>query len=106
MAAAVTRLRVVSFLEGLSFLILLCASVVKRTAEEEIGVQIMGPVHGALFVLYVILALDVKSKLNWNGGTTVKVLLASVVPIAPFFVERWLRTQVPAGAKAQANAKA
>lgn len=101
-AKAVGRLRVVSLLEGISFLILLTASVVKRTAEEEIGVQIMGPVHGFLFICYVILALDVRGKLKWDAMTTAKVLIASVIPFAPFFVERWLRTQVPAGTGAKA----
>lgn len=100
MAAAITRFRIVSLLEAVSFLALLCSSVIKRTAENETGVQIMGPVHGILFILYVVLALDLKAKLRWDGGTTFKVIIASVIPFAPFFVERWVRTQAPSGARA------
>lgn len=102
-AKAVGRLRVVSLLEGISFLILLTFSVIKRTADNETGVQIMGPVHAVFFILYVILALDVRNKLKWDVLTTAKVLVASAIPFAPFFVERWLRTQVTAGAPARAK---
>jgi integral membrane protein len=100
MAAAITRFRIVSLLEAVSFIALLCSSVIKRTEGEEIGVQIMGPTHGILFILYVVLALDLKVKLRWDGFTTFKVVAASVVPFAPFFVERWVRTQAPSGARA------
>jgi integral membrane protein len=103
-AKAVGRLRVISLLEGVSFLILLTCSVIKRTADNATGVHIMGPVHAVFFILYVILALDVRGKLNWDGATTAKVLVASAIPFAPFFVERWLRTQENA-APAPARAK-
>jgi len=95
----IDRLRAISLVEGVSFLILLTCSVLKRTNDWETGVQIMGPVHGVLFVLYVICAIDLGKKLAWPRERTVKVVLAAIPPFAPFFVERWLRTQkAPAGA--------
>lgn len=101
MAGAVLRLRIVSLLEAISFLILLGFVVNEQAMDgSHTGISVMGPTHGCLFILYVVLALDVKSKLSWNGATLAKVIVASVIPFAPFFVERWLRTQVPAGAKA------
>lgn len=92
-SSPIGRLRVISLLEGISFLVLLTFSVLKRSSDWELGVQIMGPVHGALFVLYVLAALVVRGVLNWPTPTTVKVVVAAVLPIAPFFVERWLRSQ-------------
>ncbi len=53
----------------------------------------------------MILALDVRSKLKWDVMTTAKVLVASAIPFAPFFVERWLRT-LDTSAAAPARAKA
>lgn len=90
---AIDRLRLISLVEGISFLVLLTCSVLKRTNDWELGVQIMGPVHGFFFVLYVLAALDVRKRLGWPNATTAKVLLAAIPPFVPFFVERWLRTQ-------------
>ncbi|MGQ0464028.1 MAG: DUF3817 domain-containing protein [Sporichthyaceae bacterium] len=89
----IDRLRTISLVEGVSFLILLTCSVLKRTNDWETGVTVMGPVHGALFVLYLLAAYDLSKKLKWPGATTAKVMLAAIPPFAPFFVERWLRTQ-------------
>jgi integral membrane protein len=50
---AVHRLRLVSGPEGLSFLLLLVCSVLKRTTDFN-AVPVMGMVHGVLFVLYVV----------------------------------------------------
>ncbi|MGQ0626390.1 MAG: DUF3817 domain-containing protein [Sporichthyaceae bacterium] len=87
------RLRVISVLEASSFLILLVCSVLKRTHDFQAGVHVMGPVHGILFVLYLLLVLDVRARLQWPTATTLKVALAAVIPVAPFFVERRLRDQ-------------
>lgn len=90
----VGRLRLFSLLEALTYLVLIGFSVNKNVLDgDHLGVQIMGPLHGVLFVFYVLAALDVRPRLGWSVGTTAKVLIASVIPFAPFFVERWLRTQ-------------
>ncbi len=94
MSTPLGRLRLISLLEAVSFLMLLAFAVYKRTdGGSETGVQIMGPVHGVLFILYVLAALDVRKRLAWANATTAKVLVAAVVPFAPFYVERWLRTR-------------
>ncbi len=100
---AVTALRWVSLAEATSFLVLLVATLVKYTGpREEIGVQVVGPVHGALFVAYVALALLVAVRRRWTPMRTVLVLAASVLPVAPFVVERtWLRDQERADARRQ-----
>jgi integral membrane protein len=105
LSTPIGRLRLISVLEAVTYLVLLFIAVpVKYGADRPVLVQIMGPVHGTFFILYVIQALDVRSKLKWDGATTAKVLVAAVIPFAPFFVERWLRTQVP-GTAAPASAK-
>ena len=44
---SVTKFRWIALLEATSFLALLAASVVKRTGGGEMGVTILGPLHGA-----------------------------------------------------------
>jgi integral membrane protein len=93
LATRVGRLRVISVVEAISFLILLTCSVLKRTNDWPLGVQIMGPVHGVLFITYVLAVLDLRKRTAWPNGLVAKLIVAAVLPIAPFFVERWLRTQ-------------
>ncbi|GAA2597391.1 DUF3817 domain-containing protein [Actinomadura fulvescens] len=89
--------RYVSIAEATSFLILLLCSVLKRTSEFEAGVQIMGPIHGVLFLAFVALVFVVRGPLGWDVKRTVLALIASVLPLAPYFVERnWLREPVTA----------
>ncbi|MBA9007673.1 DUF3817 domain-containing protein [Thermomonospora cellulosilytica] len=84
--------RVVSLLEATSFLLLLVSSVVKRTHEFELGVTVLGPIHGVLFLAYVGLAFLARPQTRWTNGRMVLGLIAAVLPVAPYFVERrWLR---------------
>ncbi|WP_018634920.1 DUF3817 domain-containing protein [Parafrankia elaeagni] len=84
--------RLVSLAEATSFLLLLVATAVKHGADEEIGVKVLGPVHGALFIAYCLLVLYVSVLRRWRPVRTLLALGASVLPVAPFFVERhWLR---------------
>jgi hypothetical protein len=52
-----TAFRRVALLEATSFLALLVASYVKHQDGGDLGVSILGPIHGGLFIVYVILAL-------------------------------------------------
>jgi integral membrane protein len=93
LATRIGRLRVISVVEAISFLVLLVCSVLKRTNDWPLGVQVMGPVHGVLFVAYVLAVLDLRKRVDWPNSVTARLLVASAIPFAPFFVERWLRTQ-------------
>ncbi len=82
--------RLVAVLEAVSWLVLIVCTVVKyaTTPHEQLGVQIMGPIHGVLFIAYVLLALVVRSRLGWNVRTTLIVLVDSVIPFGGFVVAR------------------
>ena len=87
--------RVVALAEATSFLLLLVASVLKRTADAEIGVTILGPIHGLLFIAYVLIALGVRPQEGWDARTTLLVLLGAVVPFGGYVVDRWLARREP-----------
>ena len=82
--------RIVALAEATSFLALLVASYLKHTGEGEVGVSVLGPIHGALFVAYVLLAVRLRESLAWSNQTTFWVLAGAVVPFGGFAVERWL----------------
>jgi integral membrane protein len=80
--------KMVALAEAASYLLLLGASVAKRTLDAHELVTVMGPVHGILFLAYVALALYVRPQLRWSGWTTVMVVVAAVVPLGGLIVER------------------
>jgi integral membrane protein len=81
--------RTVAIAEALSWIGLLAGMFVKHVLRtSELGVQVFGPVHGAVFVAYVVLALVAGRVLRWPAGTTVLALAASVPPLATVWFER------------------
>ncbi|MGC1853327.1 MAG: DUF3817 domain-containing protein [Solirubrobacterales bacterium] len=86
-------MRYIALAEATSFIALLIASVIKRTGGSELGVQILGPIHGGLFIAYVVVALNVRSELGWSGKTTFWVLVGAVVPFGGYVVDWWLQRE-------------
>lgn len=91
-------LRVVAVVEATSFLILLVATAVKYGADAPIGVQIMGPIHGLLFVAYVVLALMLWNERGWSPRTGALVLVGAVLPFGGFVVDRAILRDEPVAA--------
>ncbi|WP_250282127.1 MULTISPECIES: DUF3817 domain-containing protein [unclassified Frankia] len=84
--------RLISIAEATSFLLLLAATVIKHTADHPGGVRVLGPIHGVLFLAYCALIVAVATTRHWATRRTLLALGASVLPVAPYFVERrWLR---------------
>ncbi len=87
------RLRIIGFLEGISFLVLLgIAMPLKYMLGQPEAVRHVGMAHGLLFVLYVILVTLVMLDEKWNFKTTAIALLASLIPFGTFYVDaKYLR---------------
>lgn len=70
-------LRVVAVAEGVSFLVLIVSSILKRTTGPNI-VPVTGALHGALFVAAVLLTLVNLKRLRWSlWFTAVMLTIAS-----------------------------
>lgn len=82
--------RITALAEATSLLALLAATYVKYGHGEPGGVQLLGPLHGLLFIAYVLLALNLASRAGWSTRTTALVLLGAVLPFGGFVVDRWL----------------
>ena len=83
--------RTVAIAEAISWVGLLAGMFVKYVPEtSEIGVQVFGPIHGAVFVAYVAVALVASRVLRWSPATTLLALAASVPPLATVWLERRL----------------
>lgn len=78
-----------STLEAISYLILLFIGVpLKYMADNPYLVEVMGPIHGVLFVAYVIGAFIMMRKLKWTTKQLLVALFCSILPFGPFYVER------------------
>jgi integral membrane protein len=84
----VRAFRVVAIAEALSWLALIVATIVKYSGNHPLGVQVLGPIHGVLFLAYVALALAVRGQLNWSTRTALIVLADSVLPGGGFLAAR------------------
>jgi integral membrane protein len=83
-------MRYIALVEATSFIALLIASLVKRTGGSELGVQILGPIHGGLFIAYVIVALNLRTAAGWSAKITFWILVGAVVPFGGYAVDWWL----------------
>ena len=68
-------MRYIALAEATSFLALLVASFLKHQDKGELGVQILGPIHGLLFIAYVVIALEPASPAGWSVCTTFWILV-------------------------------
>jgi integral membrane protein len=87
------RLRIIAFLEGISFLLLLgIAMPLKYMAGIPEGVKVIGMAHGVLFVLYVLLLIQVTIEKNWSWKKATLGFLASLIPFGTFYADaKWFK---------------
>ena len=80
--------RIIAFLEGLSYILLLfVASPLKWFFNEPIYVRILGMPHGILFIIYIILAFLIRPHFNWSNHNFLVVLIAALIPFGTFYVD-------------------
>ena len=81
--------RTVAIAEAVSWTGLLIGMFFKYVAVgDDIGVNIFGPIHGALFVAYVAIAIAIARPMRWSTRTLVVALVASIPPLATLWFER------------------
>lgn len=98
-ASSLGRLRLVGFLEGLSFLVLLgIAMPLKYFFGQPTAVRAVGTAHGALFVLYCLLVIGAAVRYSWSWRKTTLAFVASIIPFGTFWADMKLfRDDEPAG---------
>ncbi|WP_239073088.1 DUF3817 domain-containing protein [Sediminihabitans luteus] len=88
----VRTFHVVAIAEAVSWAGLLVGMFFKWILETtEVGVSVMGPVHGAMFMFYALLAVLVAVRLRWSVGTTLLALVAAVPPFCTLVFDVWAR---------------
>jgi integral membrane protein len=81
--------RIISFLEGVSYLLLLFVAVPIKYFQGDVSyVKMLGMPHGILFMSYIVLAVILKKTMKWSLKSLGIVVLASVIPFGTFYVDR------------------
>ncbi|MCF6294428.1 MAG: DUF3817 domain-containing protein [Flavobacteriaceae bacterium] len=94
MFSLLSSFRIIAFLEGLSYILLLgIATPVKYFLDDPTYVKLLGMPHGLLFILYVAIAFMLKKEFDWDRKNFGYVLLASIIPFGTFYIDRkYLKT--------------
>ena len=84
--------RIISMVEGISFLLLLFAAMpAKYYLGVPEAVTVMGWAHGLLFMLYVGSAVMVTQRYKLPDSTTALIMMAGITPFVCFYLEKKLR---------------
>jgi integral membrane protein len=85
------RLRIVGWLEGTSYLLLLGFGMpMKYLMGQPEFVQVIGWAHGLLFISYVLVVLQAWGSKNLNFNWAVLAMIAAVLPFGPFVLDNRL----------------
>ena len=92
--SSIGRLRIISLVEGVSFIVLLVIAMpMKYFWGMPNAVTVVGMVHGILFLLFCVALINAVLVARWKWKPPLLIFLASLVPFAPLWVEHWLRRQ-------------
>ena len=88
------RLRAIAFVEGVSYLVLLCVAMpLKYFAGLPSAVKTVGWLHGVLFVLYLVAVAEVFFKHRWPLTRVLGALAAAFIPFGTFVLDKQLRRE-------------
>jgi integral membrane protein len=99
--AALKRYRVMAYVVGVALVLLVVVGMpLKYLADQPQLVATVGPLHGFLYIVYLVAAFDVGRRSNWPLNRMALVMLAGTIPFLSFYAERhvtrWVRDAQPA----------
>ncbi|HLS96030.1 integral membrane protein [Sphingobacterium allocomposti] len=89
LSTQIGRLRLLGYMEGISLLVLVgIAMPLKYWAGNPELTKLVGPIHGALFLLFIFNTLAVGIVQRWKFmEVTWKVIFACFVPFGTFYID-------------------
>ncbi|HWE91665.1 MAG TPA: DUF3817 domain-containing protein [Pseudonocardiaceae bacterium] len=95
--AALGRYRVMAYTVGVGLLLLCVATALDWGFHQPRMAEIVGPLHGFLYMIYLAMAVDLALKARWSWKGAIMVLLAGVVPFLSFVAEHQVTKRVNTG---------
>ena len=93
MTMDIKALRLVGFLEGLSFLLLVVIAMpMKYIWDQPLLVKYLGMGHGVLFIVFLLVLFAVCERQKWSLKMFLLGFIASILPFGPFFFDHKLKS--------------
>ena len=87
-------LRLATFLEGMSLLVLVSVAMpLKYALHYPEAVTVTGSIHGLFFLWFVAVLVHVHLERAWKPAFSLKLLVAAVIPLGFLYAERRLRCE-------------
>ena len=93
--------KVMATLAGIALFILVIVVIIHYGFHNAKPSDTWSPIHGVIFFVYVVSVANLGFKMRWSLVRMVRIMLAGVVPILPFFVERKVAAEVDAELSAE-----
>lgn len=88
---ALLRYRVLAWVTGL-WLLLLVVELIVKYAFDVSSLDFVPPVHGWIYVVYLVMTVDLAIRVRWPVGKTILTLIAGTIPFLSFYFEH-IRTR-------------
>jgi integral membrane protein len=95
--AALGRYRIIAYTVGVGLLLLCVATVLDWGFHHPQMAEIVGPLHGFLYMIYLALGIDLALKARWSIVGTLLVLVSGTIPFLSFVAERQVSTRLRDG---------
>lgn len=101
LAGPLLRFSIAAYATGVGLLALVTEMLLQYVFRVELPqiLKLIPMVHGGLYLIYLLLAVDLAIKARWSMKGTLLVLIAGCIPFFSFVVERKVAHKVKAGEK-------
>jgi integral membrane protein len=100
MQAALTRYRIMAYVVGVGLVVLVFVGIPLQIAGHTQVVEIVGPVHGFLYIVYLVAALDLARRARFSFGEMLAMVGAGLLPGLAFVAEHYMTKRVKADMEA------
>jgi integral membrane protein len=90
LSGVLLRYRIMAYIVGVMLILVFCA--IPFSSVE----QVVGPIHGILYILYLAAALHLVIRARLGFWTLVAMVTGGWVPFVAFVVERWVTHRLTA----------
>ena len=88
MSGALRRYEVMAVVVSIALFVLLFGMLLRYGFGNEHFSEVYSPVHGALYMVYLVAVADLSRRAGWSLARTVGVMVAGAVPVVSYLVER------------------
>ncbi|GIH89870.1 DUF3817 domain-containing protein [Planobispora siamensis] len=94
MESALKPFRVLAYVVGVMLLVLVACIVLRYGFGIEGPSKVVSPIHGFLYMLYLVATMNLGMKARWSWPYILSVMLAGTVPLLSFVFERKVTRRV------------